>query len=944
MNLFRVNLSLIFLGIVCSLSAQRISVSGNKLVVNGSPIYMNGCNTPWDNWNDFGGNYNPTFWEAEFARFETYGINSTRIWFSCNGDVGINIDANGVVSGATQAFWDDCDDLMARAESHKIYIMATVMSFDHTKNTYQLFERWRKMLASATNVQSYIDNFLVPFVERYKDNPYLFNIDLCNEMEWMNQNTEEGNIPWTQLQRYAAMSAAGVHKSQSEVTVSLGSAAVKWGSDAKNIQGSKFTGNCEGNVWSDAKLQAQFNDPEAFLDIWQVHYYDWINDYYGNPFEISPAVYNLNDRPCLIGEMPGKPTLMGETWITKMDDCFNAAYTLGYQGHYPWTSNNAGSGDFGSLATFGAASTTFKDAHVDLVYPPLMQCSKPELGDDMTLCGATLPLLLDSKTSTKANVNYSWYKNDVLLANETGTTLNISGAGTYKVVRDSVTCSRKDEIVVSSTLPLVNLGENILLCTQTSALLDAGISGTGISYSWAKDGVKIATATNKTFIAYSAGTYTATIAATSCTSQSDEIIITSNLPKVSHDTICTAGVANLSVLATTGEYEWYDSEKNGTLLKAGNTYTPTITSSATYYVEDASSVNVTVGPEAANHGLTGEENSGNIGILFTAEKPFSITSITVLPFIYNLGTISVTFDLKNSGGTTIKSYTSEAVATIKTQGSIPLSDSYKLTFNPPIAVETAGNYQLVPSGGNSIVSFGGADFTNMGEAGVIKITGDTRSYKADGYPAMFDIVVQSGSSCARTPVLAVIDPNAPNCGTIDTDNDGTPDNLDGCPNDPNKIAAGNCGCGVAETACGSDMVIALKQGWNLVSLNIDPTLSDVASIFPNATVVKTQNVFWNKLQAVFLNSLINIEAGVGYLVYNSVAENVTIEGTLTINNSPLTINNGWNLIGIPSSTSLPLSTYPEAAIIKDFEGFYEAGNGMSTLTILETGKAYFVKK
>ncbi|MBK7555261.1 MAG: hypothetical protein IPI55_11810 [Flavobacteriales bacterium] len=36
---------------------------------------------------------------------------------------------------------------------------------------------------------------------------------------------------------------------------------------------------------------------------------------------------------------------------------------------------------------------------------------------------------------------------------------------------------------------------------------------------------------------------------------------------------------------------------------------------------------------------------------------------------------------------------------------------------------------------------------------------------------------------------------------VDTDTDGTADCDDGCPNDPNKVAPGNCGCGVAEGTC-----------------------------------------------------------------------------------------------------------------------------------------------
>ncbi|MEZ6084679.1 MAG: hypothetical protein R3E58_12275 [Phycisphaerae bacterium] len=51
-------------------------------------------------------------------------------------------------------------------------------------------------------------------------------------------------------------------------------------------------------------------------------------------------------------------------------------------------------------------------------------------------------------------------------------------------------------------------------------------------------------------------------------------------------------------------------------------------------------------------------------------------------------------------------------------------------------------------------------------------------------------------------------PGACGCGTpeTDTDADGTPNCNDGCPTDPNKTSQGSCGCGIAETDTDGDTV------------------------------------------------------------------------------------------------------------------------------------------
>ena len=111
-------LALIFVIVLPVLSlAQFVTVSGIKFLVDGKEIIMNGANTPWNKWNDFGGNYTSSWWDAEFQKIKAAGGNSTRIWISCNGEVGLMISADGMVTGATTAFWSNLDDMFRLARS-----------------------------------------------------------------------------------------------------------------------------------------------------------------------------------------------------------------------------------------------------------------------------------------------------------------------------------------------------------------------------------------------------------------------------------------------------------------------------------------------------------------------------------------------------------------------------------------------------------------------------------------------------------------------------------------------------------------------------------------------------------------------------------------------------------------------------------------------------------
>ena len=117
-----------------------------RFTLCGRPVFLNGANTPWDRWNDFGGGYDATFWSDHYAALHETGVNSSRVWITCNGEVGIDITAEGEVRGATSAHWDHLDGFFAVAEAQQIYVMATLVSFDHFES--DAADRWQSWIAS----------------------------------------------------------------------------------------------------------------------------------------------------------------------------------------------------------------------------------------------------------------------------------------------------------------------------------------------------------------------------------------------------------------------------------------------------------------------------------------------------------------------------------------------------------------------------------------------------------------------------------------------------------------------------------------------------------------------------------------------------------------------------------------------------------------------------
>jgi hypothetical protein len=319
MSLLKNLLFLLSFLLSCNILGQRITINGTEFAVNGKRIWLNGTNTPWDKWNDFGSGFTYSWWNNELQQLKEFHINCTRIWITCDGNnAGITINNAGYISGVTATFWSHVDQLMEMAQSKQIYLMIALISFDHTKPGNPNATKWIKMYNSADNRQAFVDNYAVPFVNRYKSNPYFFAVDVGNELEWVweNHGVASGNVI-----DLITRVANGVHQS-SEVLVCQGlGAGIKYNTAAHGGSGNYLA--------------------TAGVDFYNIHYYDWQNQWFGNPFDHTPSYYTMNTKPCIVGETPAK----GAAGYNPQQ-CYQKVFEQGWQGLMVWTSNGVdGNGD-----------------------------------------------------------------------------------------------------------------------------------------------------------------------------------------------------------------------------------------------------------------------------------------------------------------------------------------------------------------------------------------------------------------------------------------------------------------------------------------------------------------------------------------------------------------------------------------------------------------------
>jgi len=384
--------------------------------------------------------------------------------------------------------------------------------------------------------------------------------------------------------------------------------------------------------------------------------------------------------------------------------------------------------------------------------PYLCSAPSPNLGSTQSICGSS-SITLNSAVSTSSGRTFTWKKDGVttVSGSSTATTYNATAAGTYLVEVHEGSCFNSSTVIITGTIGTVDLGSAVELCSPVIATLNSGQSAAGQTYLWKKDGATINGVISSSYLVSEAGTYEVTVSAAGCSSESDNVIVTSLLPTVTSDTICTSGSVNLTSSASA---DWYNVSTGGTALSTGSTYSPSISSSTTYYVQPAgasSSESTTM-----KSTLSGAWHQTSVyGTKFVALQELTLKEVTV-----DADGSAVTINVVQSDGLT--------VVKTKTFASVTGSTTLSLGFTL-----SAGTYYLNTVGSVSKISVETTATADYSVAGIITVEGNAywdwgspsgTTYIASGHYGVFtNLVVVTGNTCDRVPAYAIIDAGHSSC-------------------------------------------------------------------------------------------------------------------------------------------------------------------------------------
>ncbi|MFL5728135.1 MAG: T9SS type A sorting domain-containing protein, partial [Cytophagaceae bacterium] len=343
-------------------------------------------------------------------------------------------------------------------------------------------------------------------------------------------------------------------------------------------------------------------------------------------------------------------------------------------------------------------------------------------------------------------------------------------AGTYVVVVDSGLvqhCIVSDTMVISASLIKPTLGSDKNLCIPAYYDFDAGsYAPSAVTYQWLKDGSIITGATAQTLTnVRAAGTYVVSVSSAGCTSVKDTVIVTSSLPVPTDGCGAIGTKVNLSVIGS-GTYKWYGaSTGTASYIQTGNAYlTPVLSSTTTYYVEDAAAVAGTAGPSTqfgSNYGRTPNADVRYNLWFNTGATPVNLDYVTVWAWFNATGTnYYINFRLLDNTNTVKQTVSVPVIST--TCSSCWIQKRVPVGFTGIPAGVSGWKLDAAGSGGSPICDLNyasaGASYPyNSTPTGMLTITGQQDvTWEPNGYSFFYNWEISTGTPCSRLPVVATI--------------------------------------------------------------------------------------------------------------------------------------------------------------------------------------------
>ena len=331
----------IFLGHSTNNGMNRLPLRGGTEMK-----FVSGMNIAWRNFANDLNEFTPqdrAYYEEVMDTVSSNGGNALRWWLHTNGANTPIINGDGFVEGINFETIQGMKQVLDMAYDRGIVISMCLWSFDLLQNQNQDRTAMKLLLENPDNIQSYVDNALIPVLEILGDHPAVMTWEIFNEPEGMTRQFgwTPARIEMSDVQRFVNMCAGAIHRNTENGLVSNGAWSFRASTDVDG-----FT-----NFYSRERLIEAGGDEDGFMDFYQVHFYPEHNGPERSPFH-RPASHWELDGPIVIGEFPADTIAGRINPGFSVERAYEVAVAYGYAGvmSWSWSSTSSFNRDFNTTA------------------------------------------------------------------------------------------------------------------------------------------------------------------------------------------------------------------------------------------------------------------------------------------------------------------------------------------------------------------------------------------------------------------------------------------------------------------------------------------------------------------------------------------------------------------------------------------------------------------